>query len=261
MKNKNRSSNAKDTQTMQVIITVFYGQFLSTAIFENLIRTIPDLIDYPEKLEEGEENITLNSRLELILRVCMGAIIIILSVFSLYAVWTRHSKLVMFSGIFLFAIFITTLLIATIQLTLKFQIMTSVERFKLVAKLSVETIFQLVGISATFQINLLNELENQNKVINVLINHVDLLQTNFNCLIPELRKSIKFEDDLMIMLEDNIQKAKSLKKKEIKHLQPISAMSSTKELNKRHSFRSNTSIRTEDKQVSLVKKRDENDSD
>lgn len=38
------NNNLKETQVMQIIITVFYGQFLSTAVFENIIGAIPDLV-------------------------------------------------------------------------------------------------------------------------------------------------------------------------------------------------------------------------
>lgn len=36
------------TKIFQVILTLFYGQFISSAIFDNFIRTIPDLVENPK---------------------------------------------------------------------------------------------------------------------------------------------------------------------------------------------------------------------
>lgn len=163
--------------------------------------------------------------------------ILLISIFGLFAVWTRRFRFVMLSGIFLFVIFITSLLISTIHLTLKFEQMTKMDRFKLIAKLSFEAAFQLVGICATFQINLLTQLESQNKIINVLINHVDLLQNNFDHLIPELKQNVKLEPDLILKLEENIKKAKILRKKS-KSLDITPSRTSI--------------IKTEDKRYSLI---------
>jgi hypothetical protein len=36
------------TKIFQVILTLFSGQFISSAIFDNFIRTIPDLVENPK---------------------------------------------------------------------------------------------------------------------------------------------------------------------------------------------------------------------
>ena len=35
------------TKSFQVILTLFYGQFIASSIFDSFIRTIPDLIEDP----------------------------------------------------------------------------------------------------------------------------------------------------------------------------------------------------------------------
>ena len=35
------------TKIFQVILTLFYGQFIASSIFDSFIRTIPDLIEDP----------------------------------------------------------------------------------------------------------------------------------------------------------------------------------------------------------------------
>lgn len=36
------------TKVFQVILTLFYGQFISSSIFDSFIRTIPDLVAEPK---------------------------------------------------------------------------------------------------------------------------------------------------------------------------------------------------------------------
>jgi hypothetical protein len=195
------NSHAKETQFLQVVITLFYGQFLSQSIFENFVRTIPDMLE-----EESAE-----PYYQLVIKVSFGSFIFVMSIVSLLAVWKHYFKIIMISGILLFATFITTLLLATIQLTLKFEEMTISERFKMIAKLAFEAVFQLVGMGATFQINLLAQLETQNKIISELMEQVDSLQINFDNILPILTKNIGLDPKILSEILSNIQTAKKAK--------------------------------------------------
>ena len=194
-------SHAKETQFLQVLITLFYGQFLSQSIFENFVRTIPDMLE-----EEPTE-----PYYQLVIKVSFGSFIFVMSIISLVAVWKRFFRLIMISGILLFATFITTLLLATIQLTLKFEEMTISERFKMIAKLAFEAVFQLVGMGATFQINLLAQLEAQNEIICELMNQVETLQNNFDNILPALTKNIGLDPKILSEILSNIQTARKAK--------------------------------------------------
>ena len=197
------NDNIKETKVLQVVITLFYGQFLSNSIFDNFIRTIPDMFEDPT-----DDRIR-DPKYQLIIKIVFGSFIFIISVLSLIAVWKRYFKLILISGVFLFVFFMTTLLMATVQLTLQFETMNAVERFKLIAKLAVEAVFQLIGIGATFQINLLAQLEKQNKKINDLFRKVQVLQDNFDNILSILEKNIDFDPNVLAQIEMNIQSAKS----------------------------------------------------
>jgi hypothetical protein len=195
---KTMNDHVKETKSFQVVITLFYGQFISSAIFENLIRTIPDMTE--------EKSIQPNYGQ--IIKVIMGCVFIILSVVSLIAVWKKKFNIILLSGIFLCAILTANILMATVNLTLTFETMDINNRFKTLAKLIVESVFQLIGIAATFHIHLLSQLEKQNLIINELINQVDLLQSNFDNILPVLTKNIDFDINVLTELESNIKKAK-----------------------------------------------------
>jgi hypothetical protein len=120
----------------QVVLTLFYGQYISNSIFDNFIITIPELAE--------------EAHWYLIVKVIMGIIIFATSIFSLFVVWLRHFRLIFLSGIILLFVFVTTIVMTTAMLTLDYEKKSRGEMGKLIAEVTVESVFQLIGIIATF---------------------------------------------------------------------------------------------------------------
>jgi len=120
----------------QVVLTLFYGQYISNSIFDNFIITIPELAE--------------EAHWYLIVKVIMGIVIFATSIFSLFVVWLRHFRLIFLSGIVLLFVFVTTIVMTTAMLTLDYEKKSRGEMGKLIAEVTVESVFQLIGIIATF---------------------------------------------------------------------------------------------------------------
>ena len=145
------------TKFFQVVLTLFYGQFLSNSIFDNFILTIPELSSSrPSALNTAPELSLstvappINHAYYYVTKIVLGVFICITSVFSLIVVWKKNYRLIFLSGIILLFIFITTVVLTTVHLTLDFDKRTKAEMGKLIAELSVESLFQLIAVIATF---------------------------------------------------------------------------------------------------------------
>lgn len=60
---------------MRIALTLFYGQMIANAIYDNLIRGIPYLID--------------NVNAFPIIKVTLGVVIIALTIFAMIAIWMK----------------------------------------------------------------------------------------------------------------------------------------------------------------------------
>lgn len=120
----------------QVVLTLFYGQFMSNGIFDNFILTIPELSEDPSWYH--------------VVKVILGVIIFGTSIFSLIVVWMKFFRLIFLSGIILLLVHVTTIVITTVSLTLDYEKKSKADLAKLVAEVTVESIFQMIGIIATF---------------------------------------------------------------------------------------------------------------
>ena len=94
----------------QVVLTLFYGQYISNSIFDNFILTIPELSDKPSWYY--------------VIKVIIGVIIFCTSIFSLIVVWRKHFRLIFLSGIILLFVFVTTIVMTTVLLTLDYETKT-----------------------------------------------------------------------------------------------------------------------------------------
>ena len=80
----------------------------------------------------------------------LGAFIFCTYLFSLVVIWRRNYRLIFLSGIFLLIVFVTLIVITTVQLTLNYENTKKNDRIKLIAQVTVESIFQIIGIVTTF---------------------------------------------------------------------------------------------------------------
>lgn len=146
-------------KVFQVVLTLFYGQYISNSIFDNFIITIPELINDPTWYY--------------IIKVMMGVIIFITSIFSLFVVWLKHFRLIFLSGIVLLFVFVTTIVLTTVLLTLDYEKKSKSEMGKLIAEVTVESLFQMIGIIATFFMASRREYHNESIELATVPSHSD----------------------------------------------------------------------------------------
>lgn len=128
---------------LQVLLTLFYGQLIANAIYDNFIRGIPGIAQDPTSVYN-------------IIRVCLGAFMIAVTIYSVLFLWFRQYIILIFvSGILLCIVFLASLVVNIIDLVQR------KERFQttdyknhefplLITELVIESIFRLLAIVLTF---------------------------------------------------------------------------------------------------------------
>ena len=82
--------------------------------------------------------------------VSLGAFIFCTSLFGLVVIWRKHYRLIFLSGIFLVVVFVTLIVVTTVQLTLNYETTKKLDRVKMIAQVTTESILQVVAIVITF---------------------------------------------------------------------------------------------------------------
>jgi hypothetical protein len=130
----------KPVKLIEIVLTLFYGQFIANAIYENLIRGIPELI--------SESTSYFN-----IFRVVFGVVIIIVAIYSIFVIWLKKYQLMIFiSAILLTIVFLISLVVSIIDLVQRKERNISTEKDTpvLATILAVESIFRIIAIILTF---------------------------------------------------------------------------------------------------------------
>ena len=124
-------------RTLQVGLTIFYGQLLSIALYDNILAGIPALIQN----SSSYFNIS---------RVSLGVFIIIVSIMSLIVIWNKRFKLIFVSGILLVVIFLTFVVINTIHLTQSYEHMSALDRIHIILEIFTKSLLLVLAIAVTF---------------------------------------------------------------------------------------------------------------
>jgi hypothetical protein len=130
----------KPVKLIEIVLTLFYGQFIANAIYENLIRGVPELI--------RESTSYFN-----IFRVVFGVVIIIVAIYSIFVIWLKKYQLMIFiSAILLTIVFLISLVVSIIDLVQRKERNISTEKDTpvLATILAVESIFRIIAIILTF---------------------------------------------------------------------------------------------------------------
>lgn len=127
----------KLTKLIQIALTVFYGQLLSIAIYDNFLQGIPSLI---------QDN---TSHYQYI-RIALGVLIIANAFISLFALWNKYFSYIFMSGFILIIIYLCYIIITTINLALNYENMTTVEKSTGVIDIAIKSINLIFGIFVTF---------------------------------------------------------------------------------------------------------------
>ena len=130
----------KPVKLIEIVLTLFYGQFIANAIYENLIRGVPELV--------RESTSYFN-----IFRVVFGVVIIIVAIYSVFVIWLKKYQLMIFiSAILLTIVFLISLVVSIIDLVQRKErnISSEKETPVLATILAVESIFRIIAIVLTF---------------------------------------------------------------------------------------------------------------
>lgn len=131
--------NKKPLKAIEIVLTLFYGQFVANAIYDNFIRGIPDLVR-----EQTYYNI---------IKVTLGLIMIALAIYSMIVIWLKKYHVLIFvSAILLTIVFLVALVVSIIDIVQRKErnVTTSQEVPILAAILTVESIFRIGAIILTF---------------------------------------------------------------------------------------------------------------
>jgi hypothetical protein len=137
--NKPKRKNKKLIKALEIVLTLFYGQFIANAIYDNFLRGIPEII---------QDSTAYFS----IVKVTIGILICAITMFSLVVIWLKIWKLIFFSGCLLILIFICSLIITIIDLVQrKERKQISDKDFNTdVAQLIIESLFRVLAALITF---------------------------------------------------------------------------------------------------------------
>ena len=125
------------TKIIQITLTVFYGQLLSIAIYDNFLLGIPSLV----------QNSTSHYQY---IRIALGVLIIINSIVSLIAIWNKYFSYIFLSGFILIIIYLCYIIITTINLALNYENFSTVEKTTGIVDIAIKSINLIFGIFITF---------------------------------------------------------------------------------------------------------------
>ena len=133
------SHNEKLIKISRILLTLFYGQFLANAIYSNLMRGIPQLINKPIEFYP-------------VFKVTLGSLMFILTVYSMIVIWMKLWRLILASGIGLIVLSVLALIVTIIDFVQKNErkLIHESEFGSLIAELILETVLRVLAIIMTF---------------------------------------------------------------------------------------------------------------
>lgn len=133
----------KVIKVFKLILTLFYGQLIANAVYDNFIRGIPHLVDDPKAFYP-------------IVKVVLGVIILATCVFNLISLKLKNCKvqwqLIFVGAILLILIAVASLIVTIIDLVQRRErkLTTQPDYVAGCLELGVETIFRIIAITLSF---------------------------------------------------------------------------------------------------------------
>lgn len=119
----------------RIMLIFFYGQFFANAIFTNIIHSVPVLIAQPEKVYPD-------------IKVALGVIMIIHTLFSVCVIWIKNWRLIFVSSISLILLSIVAMITSIIDLVQRNErnLLNETELGSTVTEISVEALLRALAI-------------------------------------------------------------------------------------------------------------------
>ena len=135
----NKEINEKLFKISRILLTFFYGQFSASAIYNNLLRRIPLLINKPIELYP-------------VFKVILGLLMFIFTVYSMIVIWMKLWRFIFASGIGLIVLSVIALKVTLIDFVSKKTLneIPDSEFGCLTAELILETLIRILAIIMTF---------------------------------------------------------------------------------------------------------------
>jgi hypothetical protein len=134
-KNKPSGKVPKSIKILQVILTLFYGQFFANAIYDNFIRGIPDVATEATPFST--------------IKVIIGVLIAALTVFGMISVWFRIRILLFVNIILLSIVFVFSVVVSIIDLVRRNERKTTIgkDMTSLIIETVVGNLFRVLAIA------------------------------------------------------------------------------------------------------------------
>lgn len=133
----------KVIKVFKLLLTLFYGQLIANAIYDNFIRGIPHLVDDPKAFYP-------------IVKVVLGVVILATCIFNLISLKLKNCKiqwqLIFVGAILLILIAVASLIVTIIDLVQRRErkLTTQPDYVAGCLELGVETIFRIIAIILSF---------------------------------------------------------------------------------------------------------------
>ena len=125
------------TKLIQIVLTIFYGQLLSIAVYDNFLLGIPALIENSTSYYEY-------------IRIALGFLIIVNALISLIAIWNKYFSYIFLSGFILIIIYLVYMVVTTVNLALNYENISTTERTIGIVGIAIKSISLIFGIFITF---------------------------------------------------------------------------------------------------------------
>jgi hypothetical protein len=128
----------KIIKILQVILTLFYGQFFANAIFDNFIRGIPYLVEEATPYS--------------VIRVIVGVFIIALTILGMISIWFKVRILLFLNAFLLSIVFIFAIVVSIIDLVRRHErkVITEKELNSAIIENVIESVFRVIAIGLIF---------------------------------------------------------------------------------------------------------------
>lgn len=124
-------------RSLQVGLTIFYGQLLSIGLYDHILNGVPALIENSSSYFN-------------IARVALGVFIIFTSILSLIVIWNKRFKLIFASGVFLLIIFLTYVVVTTIHVTQIYDQLSTLDKVHTFLEMLFKVLLLVIAMIMTF---------------------------------------------------------------------------------------------------------------
>ena len=131
---------AKLVRAVQVTLTLLYGHMVAIAFYDNFIVGIPELIVEPTSYYN-------------IIKVGLGAGLVVLSIVGLVATWTKSYTTILVNGFLLLIALLTFAFVSTVDLARNFDKLDVIDKYKSIANIATKSTMLTIAMFLSFSIS------------------------------------------------------------------------------------------------------------